>query len=1119
MTHRRRLCRSIWLPPTKQCGVFNYCDFCLKSFPVIQQHAQGYIHLTQCFQKKYYQPLLRHGYQQGEQLAMDQFYEHQVKQPTTYQFYPVRKRNRQEEDRVTCKLCKVKLLASLRKEHMCFIPLPKLFPEEEPEVNMAELNNKHRLFVYDIETMQNAVVGTNGEISMERYLHRCNCVCVREVYGTYRRTFPTMDSFCEELLGNPCFLGSILLAHNGGSFDHQFVVYYLEKHCLPYKATPRPGGIHKYLSIRIIRDNAEQDIHLKDFMMFFPGSLKSIAESFKLQIQKGDFPHLFDREENETYEGRIPRLESPEDYYCLRQKKQEKEIEEMKKWYEEECRVYCHCEEGFLECPGEIRYPTCSRCQQQRWVFREQLEKYCWLDVDVLAMCVDKFRMAHLEFGKERGTPEGRGWKPSCIDPFQMSTQAQVALSFFLRGHRETEMQPAISQPRTRAGWSEISLLWLEEEQQRRREEFGTNEFQIQHVGNSVHEYFDTRATCSYVNGYACWENREIIFEFLGCFLHGCPYCFPEEVQENPETMHPRRYLPWGLIYEKTLRKIDALRAVYPEVHVMWECEYTNRSSLPGRRFFSEYEKRLCKNLIKNREFFFGGRTEVFRPYSRGIPLQHIDVTSMYPYICSHKTVPFGHPVIYFGGTCDPERLKADHPDRYFGYLRCFVRLNPRCVLGLLPSRRESEKGGTERLVFSLEPQEGTWFSEEIYLAMENGYEVTELYEVYHFPPDRRTNEYFRGYMSFFLRIKQESEGWVKAGASSETPTEEEKERIIENLFVQNGSMARMRKENVGINLVLRALAKVYLNCLWGKLAQDVEQVNSVILGDYTSWMKEIVLNPEVDRQSLRYRHMQGAAVMCYYEKFTEHKRLSPQVNIWIAASVTAWARTILHRKMLDIGPHRILYCDTDSIIFEGNLDHHVQRGLGQWASETERGETIKEFYGVAPKCYMKLIEEEEKEPGGEKHIVKHIKCKGVRLTLLNQQKVTPEMVRYLLEQCYGIRFHEHEEDEEEKEEEKVDNFISLDHMTIFKNTTNAEYEYGSIFTLYTKKKFRAVLEKRKKLEVPENIRRQWKDPSSSTSMQVQQLFTVPFGFDENYIKELQTQYYQHVFHRLHPHY
>jgi len=524
-------------------------------------------------------------------------------------------------------------------------------------------------------------------------------------------------------------------------------------------------------------------------------------------------------------------------------------------------------------------------------------------------------------------------------------------------------------------------------------------------------------------------------------------------------------------------------------VVIIWECDYRNTRVVnpPRNQIMSRFEKNLFENLIQDREFFFGGRTEVFRPYVREGPIQHIDVTSMYPYICSHKMIPFGHPEIYFGGTCDRARLEKSHPDRYFGYIRCFVVPNPRCMLGLLPSRASTTgTDKTERLVFSLEPQQGTWFSEEIYLAMENGYQVTELYEVYHFPPDRRTDEYFRGYMSFFLAMKQESEGWVKNGASSENPTEEEKDRIIENLFAQNGYMARMKKENVRKNPVRRALAKLYLNCLWGKLAQDMEKVIAMILGDYSSWMKEIVMNPEVMHESLRYRQMPGAAFMCYFQKQKEYKRLNPQVNIWIAAAVTAWARTILHRKMLEIGPENVVYCDTDSVVFVGELGNHVQRGLGQWASETEAGESIREFYGIAPKCYLKVVEEE-----GE-GISKQIKCKGVRMTLLNQEKVTVEKVRELLEICYGIRAFEGGNGNEK-------DFISLDHMTIFKNTTNATYDYGEMFTLYSIKKFSVVLTKRKIMEIPENF----------LISNLKQLYTLPFGFDEEYKKELQHKYYQ----------
>jgi len=83
------------------------------------------------------------------------------------------------------------------------------------------------------------------------------------------------------------------------------------------------------------------------------------------------------------------------------------------------------------------------------------------------------------------------------------------------------------------------------------RRNYRDDSFHIQHVGNSLHEYFDSKATCSYVDGYSSYDHLETIYEFLGCFWHGCPRCFREEVVEKPETKHPRRNLAWGIIYEK----------------------------------------------------------------------------------------------------------------------------------------------------------------------------------------------------------------------------------------------------------------------------------------------------------------------------------------------------------------------------------------------------------------------------------------------------------------------------------------------------------------------------------------------------------------------------------------
>ena len=64
----------------------------------------------------------------------------------------------------------------------------------------------------------------------------------------------------------------------------------------------------------------------------------------------------------------------------------------------------------------------------------------------------------------------------------------------------------------------------------------------------------------------------------------------------------------------------------------------------------------------------------------------------------------------------------------------------------------------------------------------------------------------------FFLRMKQESEEWKKANASSKNPPDDENEKCIDELYALNGNVARMRKDLVQKTDVQRQIAKIYLN-------------------------------------------------------------------------------------------------------------------------------------------------------------------------------------------------------------------------------------------------------------------------------------------------------------------
>jgi len=105
------------------------------------------------------------------------------------------------------------------------------------------------------------------------------------------------------------------------------------------------------------------------------------------------------------------------------------------------------------------------------------------------------------------------------------------------------------------------------------------------------------------------------------------------------------------------------------------------------------YEEELS-NIIIDREMFHGGCTDVFSPYARSTEttvIQQNDVTSMHPYICANKMLPFGHPIIYYAKCCVSTNLCRGE---YFGYVRCQVIPPLDFVLGLLPSI-VNEKVGT----------------------------------------------------------------------------------------------------------------------------------------------------------------------------------------------------------------------------------------------------------------------------------------------------------------------------------------------------------------------------------------------------------------------------------------
>ena len=156
------------------------------------------------------------------------------------------------------------------------------------------------------------------------------------------------------------------------------------------------------------------------------------------------------------------------------------------------------------------------------------------------------------------------------------------------------------------------------------------------------------------------------------------------------------------------------------------------------------------------------------------------------------------------------EKLKNKE---YFGFVECVVVAPNDLYHPVLP-----QKG--EKLFFDLYEKEGVWTTNELYCAMDNGYKVRHIDEIWHF--EQQTTNLFKKYIRKFLKIKQEASGfplWVEQpeGKEWDYPVhlkeeaknlnqDDRKELYIMDYFKNQGIM--MEKEKIISNPGMREIDK-----------------------------------------------------------------------------------------------------------------------------------------------------------------------------------------------------------------------------------------------------------------------------------------------------------------------
>lgn len=292
------------------------------------------------------------------------------------------------------------------------------------------------------------------------------------------------------------------------------------------------------------------------------------------------------------------------------------------------------------------------------------------------------------------------------------------------------------------------------------------------------------------------------------------------------------------------------------------------------RHFLPFAVDRLSPKIVEKLfEGYYGGRVEIFNVSPTEGNFVYIDVNSMYPAVMMEA---YPNPNVYEYG----QKASLDK----FGMTCATVRVSDQ-RFPLLPHRLKA--GDSIKLVFPVGEFKGVWTNEELRLAKDLGYKIVKVHWSITFPDPCYP---FREFVTKLYDIKSKA-------------TDE----------------------------ISKYVAKLFLNSLYGKMAEKVDVVTLVPVDD---------VPPE------------KAAIAYGDFAFVHHgTKYAPHCNVIWSAYTTARARIKLTLEMMEIERKlgEVFYCDTDSIVYRARETLHSDSSdLGGWKIEKK----LRFVHFVLPKLY-----------------------------------------------------------------------------------------------------------------------------------------------------------------------
>ena len=235
----------------------------------------------------------------------------------------------------------------------------------------------------------------------------------------------------------------------------------------------------------------------------------------------------------------------------------------------------------------------------------------------------------------------------------------------------------------------------------------------------------------------------------------------------------------------------------------------------------------------------------------------------------------------------------------------------------------------------------GTWCTPELLKAIEKGYTVVCVHEVWHFLTTRRG--LFKDYVNTWLKIKEEASGWPSDVGDDPL----KRQQHLDDYRYKEG--IELDPEKIEKNPGLCMLAKMMLNSMWGKFGQRTNKTQVWEFDDPKKFSTFCIS----DTLQIKYVGIQSDdRVEVQYTLQEEDESIAPNLNIFVACFTTCWACLKLY-DALDILQERVLYKDTDSVVFlsaQGMPKPPLGDYLGDFKDELLPDDYMVEFAPGGPK-------------------------------------------------------------------------------------------------------------------------------------------------------------------------